>query len=252
MTTSPEEILNRQQRAEEWISESEKHIRAAKYLLRQEGLQNIVLYHLQQGMEMATKGLARASGVPHRKLRTEIGHNNLFLLVKIIEMVVDSMDGHRQINEVLSCFHQEGKNYDSAKHIQNVLEATASPRRAQSLGSKQYASKVFASAMRMPPEEVKFMLDSFDRITKRMQVPPQVTGLIRKLTADPLYFQIPAPGINWTDTIVKQATEQLVSRIGRHPNPATMAFLQDIARTIPNQEDIAAELEANKGNALQV
>ena len=136
-------------------------------------------------MEMGTKGLGRASGIPHYELRTEFGHNNLFLLVRIVQAVVDSMDGHELIGEVLANFHREGKNYDSAKHIQNVLEATASPRRAKALGSKQYASEVFTSGMRMPPEEVKFMLDSFDRIASRMQVPPQATRLIRKLTADP-------------------------------------------------------------------
>ena len=252
MTTSGEDIRNRQERAAEWISEADKHIRAAKALLRKEGLQNIVLYHLQQSMEMGTKGLARASGIPHCELRIEFGHNNLFLLVKIVQMVVGSMDGHKLINEVLASFNQEDKNYDSAKHIQKVLEATASPRRAQALGSKQYASEVFASGMRMPPEEVKFMLDSFDRIAGRMKAPPQATRLIRKLTADPIYFQLPAPGINWTDEIVRQATEELVSRIGRRPNQSEVAFLQGIARNIPYQEEIASELEANKGQALQV
>ena len=157
------------------------------------------------------------------------------------------MDGHKLINEVLASFNQEDKNYDSAKHIQKILEATASPRRAQALGSKQYASEVFASGMRMPPEEVKLMLDSFDRIAGRMKALPQATRLIRKLTADPIYFQLPAPGINWTDEIVRQATEGLVSRIGRRPNQSEVAFLQGIARDIPYQEEIASELETNKG-----
>ena len=247
MTTSGEDIRNRQERAAEWISEAEKHMRAAKSLLRHEGLQNIVLYHLQQSMEMGTKGLGRASGIPHHELRTEFGHNNLFLLVKIVQAVVDSMDGHKLISEVLASFHREGKNYDSAKHIQNVLEATASPRRARAFGSKQYASEVFTSGMRMPPEEVKFMLDSFDRIASRMQVPPQATRLIHKLTADPIYFQLPTSSINWTDDIVRQATEKLLSRVGRHPDQAEVEFLQSIARNIPNPEGIETELKANQG-----
>ena len=157
------------------------------------------------------------------------------------------MDGHKLISEVLAGFQREGTNYDSAKHIQNVLEATASPRRARALGSEQYASEVFTSGMRMPPEEVKFMLDSFDRIASGMQVPPQATRLLRKLTAEPIYFQLPTSAVNWTDDIVRQAAEQLHSRIGRRSNRAEVAFLQSIARSFSDQEGIEAALRANEG-----
>ena len=248
MTTNfSEEILNRQKRAEEWISEAEKHIRVARLLLKKKKLQNIVLYHLQQSMEMATKGLARASGISHSELRKEIKHNNLFLFVKIVEIVVDSLDGYEQINEVLACFYQEGKNYDSAKHIQDVLAATASPGNLQTSELKKYARKIFDSGMKMPPEEVKSLVDSFDRAIRLMQVSSQAKNLIRKLLATPIYLQTPAPEVNWMDDIINQVHQQLVGRVGASPNPAAVALVKDLARNIATREEITAELKANNG-----
>ena len=243
-----EEIAGRQQRAEEWIVEADKHIRTAKYLLKKDKIRNLTLPHVQQSMEMATKGLARASGVPHRELRTEIGHNNLFLFTKIIEIVIDSMEGYKQINDVLGCFYQEGRNYDVARHIQDVLAATASPRQAKDEDAKQYAGEIFDSGKKMTPDEVKFMLDSFDRITGVMKVPSPVQGLIREITSEPVNVRRPASGSNWMDEIVVQATQQLSSRIGAQADPAAVGLLQDIARSIPtSEEEMTAELEENNG-----
>lgn len=202
-------------------------------------------------MEMGTKGLARASGISHRELKKrEFEHNNLFLLVKITQLVVDSMDGHEYLNEVLAQFHREGKDYDSARHIQQVLEATASPRKAREFGSKQHASEVFASAMKMSPEEVKFMLDLFDQTFNPIRLPHSAADVIRELR-HPLSFRIPAPRVNWTDLIVEQATQQLAVRSGVQPNPATVALVRNLARRIPLSEDIVAELAANKGKTFQ-
>ena len=243
-----EEIARRQRRAEEWIAEADKHVRTAKYLLKKDGIRNLTLAHVQQSMEMATKGLARASGVPHRELQTEIGHNNLFLFTKIIEIVIDSMEDYKRINDVLGCSYREGKNYDVAKHIQNVLTATASPRHAKDKDAKQYAREIFDSGKKMTPDEVKFMLDSFDRITGIMRVPSPVQGLIRKITSEPVNVRRPVSGSNWMDDIVVQATQQLSSRIGAQADPAAVTLLQDIARSIPtSEEDMTAELEENNG-----
>ena len=211
---SHKEIAERQQRADAWIRLADKHIRAAKCQMRKSGQETLILYHLQQSMEMATKGLARATGIPHRKLKDDIGHNNLFLLIKIIEIVVDSFDGYEEINELLSNFYQEGKDYDVTKHIHNVLSATASPKQAKALDSEQYAKDIFTSALRLTPDEVSFLLSSFDRIARAMVVPPKLLEGIIKLTADPVTIQIPEHGTNWIDDIASQASQQLLARIG--------------------------------------
>ena len=99
---SLEEIAERRQRADEWIRLADLHIRAARHQMKKHGHETLVLYHLQQSMEKATKGLARAAGIPHHRLKGDIGHNNLFLLVKVIEIVVDSFDGYEHINDLHS------------------------------------------------------------------------------------------------------------------------------------------------------
>ena len=250
MTTFQEEVRKRQSRAEEWISEAEKHVRAASYLLRDERLRTLVLYHLQQSMEMAAKGLARASGIPHGELRLAYGHNNLFLLVKVTQLVIESMDAHKQIDDVLARFYQEGKDYDSARHIQRILEATASPKRAQEYGSKQYAAEVFASAKRMPPEEVKSLLSLFDQTISLTRISSRTANAVRELK-DTLSFRIPAPDVNWTDQIVEQTTQQLFGRTSLRPDPATVALVRDVARRTPLTEDVLAELKANRGKTLR-
>ena len=249
---SHEEIARRQQRADEWIQLADKHIRAAKSQMKKPGQETLILYHLQQSMEKATKGLARAAGIPHQRLKSDIGHNNLFLLVKIIEIVIDSFDGYEDINNLLSNFQPEGENYDVTKHIHNVLSATASPKQAKTLESEQYAKDIFTSALRMTPGEVASLLSSFEKISKAMVVPPQFLADVLKLTADPVTIQIPERGTNWIDDIASQASQQLLARIGAQANPALMGVIQNLAQESVrgselDEEAMAAELEANRG-----
>ena len=250
---SYEEIAMRQQRADEWISLADLHIRAAKHQMKRPGSETIVLFHLQQSMEKATKGLARAAGIPHHKLRGDIGHNNLFLLVKVIEIVVDSFDGYEDINNLLSNFYREGKDYNVTEHIHGVLSATASPKQARALQSEQYAKDIFTSALRMTPDEVNCLLSSFDKIRRAMVVPPIFVESIVKLTADPVKIQIPERGTNWIDNIANQASQQLLARIGAQASPALMGIIRNLAQESVRGSDISeeamiAELEANKGN----
>ena len=66
----------RAQRAVEWFDQAHKHIQAAKLIsqqrclgfpveFRRRGLEPLVIFHLQQALEMSVKGLARASGYSH-------------------------------------------------------------------------------------------------------------------------------------------------------------------------------------------
>ena len=247
-TVTQEEIGRRRERAGEWIVEADKHIRAAKHLVKKDGLQTLTLSHIQQSMENATKGLARASGVEHKRLKSEIGHNNLFLFGKITEIVIDSLEGYEHANEILATLYPQDENYDTSKRIGDMLAATASPKQVESFGARQYAKDIFTSAMSMTPGEVKFLLDSFDRAFRAMRVPNQAKDLIRKLTADPVSVESPKSGSDWTDEITSQVARQLVTRIGARIDPILIAVIQDLVRNPAHSEqEIAAELEATGG-----
>ena len=250
---SLEEIAERRQRTDEWIRLADLHIHAAKHQMKKPGHETLVLYHLQQSMEKATKGLARAAGIPHQRLKGDIGHNNLFLLVKVIEIVIDSFDGYEDINILLSNFYREGKDYDVTKHIHNVLSATASPKQARALQSELYARDIFTFALRMTPDEVNSLLSSFDKIRGAMVIPPNFVKGIVKLTADPVKIRTPESGTNWIDDIAFQASQQLLTRIGAQANPALMGIIQCLAQESVrgsdlDEETMIAELEANDGN----
>ena len=235
MTMVNEELRRRQLRAADWICEAEKHIRAARLLRKRPGLENLVLFHIQQSMEMGTKALATASGIPHGELRKDIGHNNLFLLGNVTKWAVDSMQGSELIDAVLSILHREGKEYGSATRIQDFLKATASPKTADALGSRQYARAVFASGLGMPPEEVESMLDQFDRTLTRLQIPAQTKRQLKRLLAAPLYFTLPPPEENLMESLYAQATGQLEPRSTQRPNPAVGALMRGMAQEIGNQ-----------------
>ena len=247
-TDTLEEIARRRERAEEWIVEADRHIRAARSLVKRDGMQTITLYHVQQSIEKATKGLARASGVPHEELKSEIGHNNLFLFGKIIEIVMDSLEGYEHTNKIIASLYPDNGSYSASQRIKDMLAATASPKQARALGAEQYARDIFTSALRMTPDEVKFMLDSFDRIVKVMQPPPEIHRAIRKLTNEPLTVRTPSPESNWTDDIAIQVTEQLVGRLGKQIDPMMMAIIQDLVRNpSASEKEMADEIETNNG-----
>ena len=184
---------------------------------------------------MGTKALAAASGIPHGDLRKDHRHNNLFLLGKVTQWSVDSMQGSKLVDAVLSIWHGEERESGSAKRIQDFLKATASPDTAQALGSKQYAGEVFASGLRMPPEEVVFLLDLFDRTLTRLQMSEQMRRQLRKLLAAPLYFTLPPSGVNLSETLYDQATEQLRRRSNLKSNPAVEALMRGVAQKIGKQ-----------------
>ena len=216
MTTSLiEEVQGRQQRAEEWIVEAGKHIDSAERLLHRKGQETLTLYHLQQSMEMAANGLARASGVSHNELKSRAGHNILFLFGTIIGQVIDTTGGAQFADGILANFHLEGKNYSVSKHIQEFLAATASPREARASGQDQYARAIFSSALKMTPHEVSFLLSSFDEFAGKLQWPRQLRDQITNLTADPIRVERPNADTDWKREIINQALEQMTRRTGR-------------------------------------
>ena len=224
-------------------------MRAAWLLGKRAGSENLALFHIQQGMEMGTKALAAASGIPHVDLRKDHRHNNLFLLGKVTQWTVDSIQGGELVDAVLSIWHREDRESGSAEKIQDFLKATASPNTAKSLGSKNFAREVFDSGKRMPPEEVQYMLDLFDRTVTKLQIPTQVRRQLRKLLATPLYFTLPPTGVNLAESLYDQAAEQLRSRSRKKSNPAVEAPMRGLAREIGNQIDLS-DLGAAPGERI--
>ena len=244
MVTIDEEVRRRQHRAAEWIAEAEKHMRAARLLLRQDRLKTLVLFHVQQGMEMGTKALAIASGIPPRELKGKVRHNNLFLLVKVTQLAVESLDGYDLVTKVLRRFRSEGKGYDSAKHIRDVLAVTLPPADQDAMDPQKYAKEAFASALRMSPDEVRHMLDLFDRTVARPIVDSSFERLALQLLRKPIAFRRSPSGVTWTEGIFDQANEQLARRTRRRANPDFSTFLRNLAR------DMAAQVEEPNWDSL--
>ena len=244
MVTIEGEVRRRQRRAAQWIAEAEKHVRAARLLLKQDKLKTLVLFHVQQGMEMGTKALAIASGIPPRDLKSKVRHNNLFLLVKVTQLAVESFGGYDLVSKVLGRFRREGKRYDSAKHIRDVLAVTLPPADHAATGPQEYAKAAYASALRMSPDEVRYMLDVFDRTVARPIVDSSFERLALQLLRKPLVFRRSPSGVTWTEGIFDQATEQLEMRTPRRADPNFSAYLRRLAR------DLAAHVEEPDWDSL--
>ena len=84
------------------------------------------LYHTQQSMEDATKGIARAAGISHDDLR-EHSHNYPYLFFLLLDTIITDSDGIQYSNELLSPYYANQEEYDAKTRLGNMINLTSSP-----------------------------------------------------------------------------------------------------------------------------
>lgn len=180
------ENSERAERAVEWFAESEKNIWAAKRLCGQRCLQPLTIFHLQQCLEMAVKGLARASGYSHEDLKNKFGHNCADLYVSLLEDVLEGSGLLDVVNEVLSVFYVEGDSYDASVHLSNVRDHLASPKSVRAKLTDADWRAIFLSAFRMSVEEVDQLVRVYDSVNRERAIAGGALVLLREQMASDL------------------------------------------------------------------
>ena len=82
---APVDYLGRAERTAEWLDLADGNVRSAKRLARDKKLRRHAIFHLQQAMEMAVKGLAAGSGYSHDRLKDEFRHDYVELYVSLLQ-----------------------------------------------------------------------------------------------------------------------------------------------------------------------
>ena len=157
-------------RADEWFAEAQKQVRAAKRLLGQRDLEPLAIFHLEQALEMSVKGLARASGYSHDKLKRGFGHNYVDLYISLLEDVLDGSDLLVLVNGILSSFYAEGTSYDASSHLSNVRDHLASPKSARAKLTDADWGTIYLTAFRVSVDEVDRLIHEYDSVSRERAI----------------------------------------------------------------------------------
>ena len=155
----------RADRATEWFDQAEINIQVAKRIRRKRGLKPQAIFHLEQAMEMAVKGLAAASGYSYDKIKGEFSHNYVDLYISLLEETLGQSDLVDRFNEVLSVFYVEGPEYDAVSHLSNVRDHVPSPGSAKAKLTEAKWRAIYLSAFRMDEDEVNELIRLYDSVS---------------------------------------------------------------------------------------
>ena len=154
----------RADRATEWFGQADKNIQVAKRISHKRGLEPQTIFHLQQAMEMAVKGLAAASGYSYDKLKGEFRHNYIELYISLLEEVLGQSGLVDRFSEVLSVFYVEGPAYDAPSHLSRVRDHVQSPSSSRAKLTDADWRAIYLSAFRMGVDEVNKMIRLYDSV----------------------------------------------------------------------------------------
>ncbi len=161
MATSVENQA-RADRATEWFGQAENNVEVAKRISRKRRLKPQAIFHLQQSMEMAVKGLAAASGYRYDRLKNEFSHNYVDLYMSLLEETLGQSGLVDRFSEVLSVFYVEGPEYDAPSHISNVRDHVQSPGSARAKLTEADWRTIYLSAFRIREDDVNKLIRLYD------------------------------------------------------------------------------------------
>ena len=196
----------------EWFDLASSNAKAAVVLSKRESLQRQSLYIAQQSMEAATKGLARARGIPHDQLR-KWGHNNFNLFFWVIDEIVKTTESAQFIDSILSTHDLQSAAADVTTRLQDIFNLTASPKDTRRMKPEVQAkaSALYESMLLLPPEAVKILTGVLKRTSKFRQH-PNIVSLIAALTKSPFVLESPSASEDFVESLAQQVLSQCQSR----------------------------------------
>jgi hypothetical protein len=226
-----EAIEERLQSAGEWVTVASEHADVAVDLARKSRFPKQALYHTQQSMEDATKGISRAAGVSHDELR-EHSHNYPYLFFLLLDTIITDSDGIQYANELLSPYYANQKGYDVKTHLGDMLNLTSSPRNKKlTKPQREAAERFFDALLRFPPEGVEVMLKQLAELNKKLQQTLSKEGPIDQFTKEPFVVKPKRTDGSFMQSVYLQLLEQARKRPGgRNLSNTEKAMLQRMAR----------------------
>ena len=196
----------------EWFDLASTNAAAAVLLSSHQSLRRQSLYMTQQSMETATKGLARARGVPHEQFR-KWGHNNLNLFIWVVNEVVTTTGSAPFIDAILSTDRTQRNQADVVTRLQDMFNLTASPKDAMRMGSdiEGRARAFYESMLLLPPQAVILLTGILIRASK-FREDPNIAGLVAALTKSPFVLESPSAGEDFVESLTQQVLSQCQSR----------------------------------------
>ena len=213
MATSAEN-QTRADRATEWFDQAKNNIQVAKRISRKRRLKPQAIFHLQQAMEMAVKGLAAASGYSYDKLKNEFSHNYVDLYISLLEETLGQSGLADRFSEVLSVFYVEGPAYDAPSHLSNVRDHVQSPGSARAKLTDADWRAIYLSAFRISEDEVNKLIRLYDSANQNHALASAGFVLFREQIA--LELGIPAHAVSRSDMnkALKEHTRYVKALLG--------------------------------------
>ena len=161
----------------------------------------MTIFHLQQAMELAVKGLARASGYGHETVKAEYGHNYFDLFFSLLEDIVLGSSLIGVINEVLSVFYVEGSSYDAPSHLSNVRDHLSSPKSNRAKLTDADWRAIYLSAFRMGVDEVDRLVRLYDSVSRDQAISFGALVVVREQMA--LNRDVPVDAVSASEASIE-------------------------------------------------
>ncbi len=226
-----ENLDKRFQAAGEWIILASEHSDIAADLAKRKHLQKHALYHVQQSMETAAKGLAIGAGVSHDVVRKH-SHDYPYLFFLLAQKIIVESDGVQYPNELLAPFYAGQGRYDVQVQLGGMLNLTTPPK-SKNLNNtqKREAEKFFDTLLQFPPEGVAIMLNKLAELNLKMRQALNKGGPITEFMHEPFVLEPSRSDGSFAQSIYRQLVDQASMRPGsRKLRRAETDLLERLAR----------------------
>ncbi len=200
--------------AGEWVELAIEHSEIASELAKKPRYRKHALYHAQQSMETAAKGIAIGAGVSHDEVRKH-SHDYPYLFFLLMEKVITESNGIQYANELLAPYYAGQGGYNVEVALGNMLTLTSSPKkRGLSKAQKESAETFFDVLLQFPPEAVEMMLTRLAKLNQSTQKALAKEGPIAKFTKEPFVLEPSRSDGSFVQSVYKQLVEQSRERPG--------------------------------------
>ena len=219
------------QAAGEWIDLSLEHADIAVDLAKKPRLRKHALYHTQQSMETAAKGLAIGAGVSHDEIRRH-SHDYPYLFFLLVEKIITESGGIQYANELLAPYYASQGGYDVEARLENMITLTSSPKnRNLTKAQKESAEQFFDGLLQFPPEAVQMMLNQLTKLNEHLRQALNKNGPIARFTNQPFVLEPSRSDGSFVQSIYRQLLEEASKRPGgRKLSKSEEALLWRMAR----------------------